>query len=161
MRVMTFDGNVLVEKKQSVEVPPLSSKIYLELPIEDALVAKGIDPTSVFVATALAVGSAIISSNITYMAPTAQIHLPPAPLKTELTKSGDSYRLRISSPVLARSVYVSFGELDADISDNYFDLLPGETAEVSINTRANEVRLRSALKVISLVNALPANQPSH
>jgi len=161
MRVTTFDGNVLIEKKQSVEVPPLSSKIYLELLIEDALLPRGIDPTKVFVATTLAVGRAIISSNIIYMAPTVQIHLPPGQLKTELTKTGDSYRLRISSPVLARSVYVSFGELDADISDNYFDLLPGETAEVSINTLATEVSLRSALKVVSLVDAFPVNGPSH
>lgn len=160
MRLMTFDGNVLIEKKQSVEVPPLSSKIYLELPIGDSPVAKGTDPTKVFVATELAVGGATLSSNVIYLVPTVQIHLPPAPLKAELVKSGDSYRLRISSPVLARSIYISFGELDADVSDNYFDLLPGEAAQVSIRTRTNEDSLRSALKVISLVDAFTAHAAS-
>ncbi len=153
LRVMTFDGNVLLEKKQNAEVAPLSSQIYLQLPIDEALTAKGIDPTKVFVATDLTVGGNVLSSNLIYLAPTVEIHLPPAPLKSELTKIDGGYRLRVSSPVLARSVYASFGDLDVDVSDNYFDLLPGQTVEVTIKTGASEQALRSAMKVISLVDA--------
>ena len=36
-------------------------------------------------------------------------------------------KIRITSPVLARDVYLSFGDLDVQVSDNYFNLLPGET----------------------------------
>ena len=157
LRVMTFDGNVLIEKKETVQVAALSSKIYLQLPIEESLIAKGIDPTKVAVAADITVAGSVLSSNLIYLAPTGEIHLPPAPLKTELTKSGDSYRLRVSSPVLARSVYISFGEVDAEASDNYFDLLPGQSMEISINTPASEDALRSGLKVISLVDAFDQN----
>ncbi len=153
LRVMTFDGKVLIEKKQNVQVTPLASKIYLELPIEESLTAKGIDPTKAVVATDLTVAGTVVSSNVIYMAPTFEVHLPPAPLKTELAKNGESYRLRVSSPVLARSVYISFGEVDAEVSDNYFDLLPGQTVEIAIKTAANEDALRAGLKVISLVDA--------
>ena len=153
LRVITFDGKVLIDKKESVQVAPLSSKIYLQLPIEESLIAKGVDPTKVAVATELTVAGTLISSNLVYLAPTVEIHLPPAPLKTELAKNGDSYRLTVSSPVLARSVYISFGDLDAEVSDNYFDLLPGQTVEIAIRTAASEDALRSGLKVISLVDA--------
>ncbi len=153
MRLMTFEGTVLLEKMQSVRVAPLSSQVYLRVPIEEALVAKGIDPTRVFAATELNVNDKTVSSNLVYLAPTVQIHLPSASLKTELMKSNDSYRLKVSSPVLARSVYISFGQIDAEVSDNYFDLLPGKSAEVTIRTQANEAVLRAALKVISLVDA--------
>jgi len=99
----------------------------------------------------------VVSSNIIYLAPTVEIHLPPAPLKTELTKAADGYKLRVTSPVLARDVYVSLGELDADYSDNYFDLLPGQSAEIAIKTQANEDDVRKSLKVISLVDAFNPN----
>ena len=33
--------------------------------------------------------------------------------------------------MLARDVYLSFGAIDAKLSDNYFDILPGETVEVT------------------------------
>jgi beta-mannosidase len=157
LRVMTFNGTVLIEKKENVQVAALSSKIYLQLPIEESLIAKGIDPTKVVVATDLVAAGSVVSSNLTYLAPTVEIHLPPAPLKTELTKSGDSYRLKVSSPVLARSVYVTFGEVDAEASDNYFDLLPGQSMEIAINTAVSEDALRSGLKVMSLVDAFDQN----
>jgi beta-mannosidase len=153
LRVMTFDGQVLLEHKENVQVAPLSSKIYLRLPIEESPIAKGIDPTKVAVVAELRVAGTVVSSNVVYMAPTFEIHLPPAPLKTELAKDGDSYRLRVSSPVLARSIYISFGEVDAEVSDNYFDLLPGQTMEVAIKAAASEEALRSGLKAISLADA--------
>ena len=157
LRVMTFDGTVLIEKKENVQVAALSSKIYLQLPIEESLIAKGIDPTKVVVATDLVAAGSVVSSNLIYLAPSVEIHLPPAPLKTELTKSGDSYRLKVLSPVLARSVYVTFGEVDAEASDNYFDLLPGRSMEIAINTAVSEDALRSGLKVMSLVDAFDQN----
>ena len=58
---------------------------------------------------------------------------------------------------LARSVYISFGEVDAEASDNYFDLLPGQSVEIAIHTPASEDALRSGLKVISLVDAFDQN----
>jgi len=153
MRLMTFDGNVLIEEKKVVQVTPLSSKIYLQLPIDEALIARRIDPAKAIVAAELAIAGIVISSNLIFLAPTPEIHLPPAPLKTELSRSDDAYRLSVSSTVVARSVYISLSEIDAEISDNYFDLLPGQTVDVAITTKASEDKLRSALKVISLVDA--------
>jgi beta-mannosidase len=144
---------VLIDKKQTVDVAPLASKVYLQLPIEQAGVA---DRSNVFVAADLTSGASVISSNIIYLAPTVEVHLPPAPLKTELTKTSGGYKVRVTSPVLARDVYINFGELDADVSDNYFDLLPGQSAEVTIKTNVAEDALRGAMKVISLVDAFPA-----
>jgi len=38
--------------------------------------------------------------------------------------------------VLARSVSLSFGNLDVKLSDNYFNLLPGETVEIAAASTA-------------------------
>jgi beta-mannosidase len=153
LRVMTFDGKVVLEKKENVELTPLSSKIYMHALVQELLIAQGIDASKVVAATELTVAGNVVSSNLIYLAPTVQIHLPAAAMKTELTKNRDTYYFKVSSPVLARSVYISFGQLDAEISDNYFDLLPGQTVELTIKTKADEDSLRSALKAISLVDA--------
>jgi beta-mannosidase len=63
--------------------------------------------------------------------------------------------------VLARSVYLSFGNLDVQVSDNYFDLLPGETAEIKVSGVVSLDALKAQLKVISLIDAFAADdQPS-
>jgi beta-mannosidase len=70
-----------------------------------------------------------------------------------LQGSGNSYRLTLSSDRLARDVYISFGDLDANVSDNYFDLPPGRSAEITITSSVPLDQLRSALRVVSLVDA--------
>jgi beta-mannosidase len=63
----------------------------------------------------------------------------------------------LQSPQLARSVYISFGDLDVESSDNYFDLLPGERATVTLKSTATIEQLRGALKIISLTDTFAAN----
>ena len=84
-----------------------------------------------------------VSSNFAFTA-TVEVHLPAAALKAELAKGSGGYRLKVSSPVLARSVYVSFGDVDAEVSDNYFDLLPGQAVKFPVKTAADEESLRAA-----------------
>jgi len=55
--------------------------------------------------------------------------------------------------MLARSVYLSFGDLDADVSDNYFDLLPNEPLEIIVKTHAPIDAVRQKLGILSLVDA--------
>lgn len=154
LRVMTFDGKVLREEKQAITIPALSSKAYIELPLEELL--GPLDTSSVFGAADLMIGDEKVSSNIVYFAPVKQLRVPASAIDTVLSKTDDGYLLNLSSKLLARSVYASFGDLDAKISDNYFDLLPSEPAQVHISSSATIEQLRSAIKVMSVADAFPA-----
>jgi len=48
---------------------------------------------------------------------------------------------------------VSFGDTDAQVSDNYFDLVPGQPVDVTIQSKVGEEQHRQALKVVSLAEA--------
>jgi beta-mannosidase len=144
IRLMSVDGATLSDKPQPIQVTPLSSRVYAQFPFP-----KDADPSRTFVATDLIVGGKTVSSNVLFLAPTKDVRLPQAPIKTELNGT----RLRLSSPVLARSVRVSFGSLDATPSDNYFDLLPSQPVDIAIAGSATADELRQNLKVMSLVDA--------
>ena len=63
--------------------------------------------------------------------------------------------------MLARDVYVSFGSIDAMVSDNYFDILPGETVEITVTSNASLDELKAQMKVISLTDAFAGSgQPA-
>jgi beta-mannosidase len=161
VRLMDFDGKVLLDESQKVQVAPLASKVYLDWPLKKLTDAGAADTSRVFVVAEMTAGGAQISRNLVYLAPTKGVHLKPAQLKIETTGVKDNYRIRISSPVLARSVYLSFGDLDVQVSDNYFDLLPGETAEIKAFSAASLDALKAQLKVISLTDAFAAaDQPA-
>jgi beta-mannosidase len=161
VRLMDFDGKVLLEDSHAVDVTPLASKVYLDWPLKKLTDAGATDTSRVFVVADLTAGGAEISRNLTYLAPVKEIHLKPAALKVETAGASGSYKVRVTSPVLARSVYLSFGDLDVKVSDNYFDLLPGETAEITATSAASLDALKAQLKVVSLTDAFASDpQPA-
>jgi len=153
VRLMDFDGKVLLEDSHAVDVTPLASKVYLDWPLKKLTDAGAADTSRVFVVADLTAGGAEVSRNLVYLAPVKQVQLKPAALKVETTGANGSYKVRVTSPVLARSVYLSFGDLDVKVSDNYFDLLPGETAEITATSAASLDALKAQLKVVSLTDA--------
>jgi beta-mannosidase len=157
VRLMDFNGKVLLEENRSVEVAPLASQVYLDWPLKKLADAGAKDTTRVFVVAELTAAGKTISRNLTYLAPVKEVHLPAAPLQAQLSPApAKTFRVHVNSQVLARSVSIGFGDLDATVSDNYFDLLPGETAVIDVQSTATFEALKAQMKVVSLIDAFPA-----
>jgi beta-mannosidase len=152
MRLLDFSGNVLFDQTKDVQVPAQSNAIYFSVD-KAAMAAKG-DLRRSFLVFDLNVGGKRVSRNSIFFAPMHDLDLPVAPkIETTANKTADGYDVSLKSAQLARSVYISFGNLDAQVSDNYFDLLPGETITVHLKSGATQDQLNAALKVISLTEA--------
>jgi beta-mannosidase len=171
VRLMDFDGKVLLEDNHDVSVDPLTSKVYLDWPLAKLAQAGATDTSRVFVVAELMNrgGIEMAPQNLIYLAPTKEVRLKPAALKVDVAQekskvsfSGDigNYLVRITSSVLARDVYLSFGDLDVKVSDNYFDLLPGETVEIGVSSTASLDDLKSQFHVISLTDAFANVTPA-
>ena len=166
VRLMNFDGKVLLERDSYFDIDPLASKIYMGIPLKELVDAGAADTSRVFVvadiqvrgATDYAANGRVISRNLVYLAPVKEVHLKPAQLKVETNGSNGSYKVRVTSPVLARSVYLSFGNLDVQLSDNYFDMLPGETVEIAVTSESSLDALKAQLRVISLTDAFAGDR---
>ncbi|MGA2654323.1 MAG: glycoside hydrolase family 2 protein, partial [Terracidiphilus sp.] len=52
----------------------------------------------------------------------------------------------------------SFGNLDVQLSDNYFDMLPGETVEIAVTSESSLDALKAQLRVISLTDAFAGDR---
>jgi beta-mannosidase len=152
LRLLDFSGNVLLDQTKSIQIPAQSSAVYLTLD-KAAIAAKG-DLRRSFLVLDLDVDGKRVSRNLQFFEVTHDLELPAAPqIESTLTKIGDNYTITLKSHALARSVYLSFGDLDVNASDNYFDLLPGEPVEVTVQSSVSLDQLRSALKLTSLTEA--------
>jgi beta-mannosidase len=157
LRLMNFDGKVFMDESRPVDVAPLASVVAFTWPLEKLADVGVSDTSSVFALAELTADEAKLSRNLIYLVPTKEIHLKPAALGVETADVGGGFTIRVTSPVLARSVYLSFGDLDVSLSDNYFDVLPGETIEVRATTSASLAEFKTNLKVVSLSDAFNAN----
>jgi beta-mannosidase len=154
-RLLDFSGKAVLDQTKEIQVPAQSSTIYFTLNKAD-LAAKA-DPDHSFLVFDLEVGGKRISRNLIFFDVTHNLDLPVAPkIETTLNRMGTDYTLTLQSSQLARGVYVSFGDLDVESLDNYFDLLPGESTTITLKSSATLDQLKSAMKVMSLTEAYAA-----
>jgi beta-mannosidase len=151
VRVLDFTGKPLSDKTQPVEVTPLSSKIYASF--DRAELLKGSDAQHSFAVFDLVVGGKVVSSNVYLFDRTRNLALPSPKIDSQLTSSDGGYSLKLTSPVLARNVFVSFGDSDVEISDNYFDLLPNEPLTLQLKSRESADKIKSAMQIENIVDA--------
>ena len=152
LRVMRFDGSIVKQQSLAVVVKPLSSQVVVKVPLSD-LIDANTDPAQVVVVAELHQDAALLSSNLYYLAPSKQIVLPAAHIEATISKISSGFDVKLVSPVLARSVYISFGEVDATYSDNYVDLLPGAPVSIHLTSDADLSKLQSAMEIRSLNDA--------
>jgi beta-mannosidase len=160
MQLLDFSGKVLIEKTQDVLIPAQSSAVYLSMNEKEILGSA--NPEAAFLLVDLNVEGKRVSRNEVFFDHMRNLDLPLKPvIQSSIQPTKDGYALTLQSPVLARNVYLSFGDLEVTPSDNYFDLLPGEQVVVQLKSPATLQQLQQTLKVISLTDAFFDERPSY
>jgi beta-mannosidase len=160
MQLLDFSGKVLIEKTQDVLIPAESSAVYLSMNEKEIL--SSANPEAAFLVFDLNVDGKRVSRNEVFFDHMRNLDLPLKPvIQSSIQPTKDGYALTLQSPVLARNVYLSFGDLEVTPSDNYFDLLPGEQVVVQLKSPATLQQLQQTLKVISLTDAFFDERPSY
>jgi len=155
-RLLDFSGNAVLDQTKEVQIPSQSSSIYLSFNTAD-LSAKA-DPHRSFLAFDLEIAGKRVSRNLVFLDVMHNLDLPVMPkIDATLSKTGEDYSITVQSTKLARSVSLSFGDLNVESSDNYFDLLPGEPVTINLKSSATLDHLRNALKIMSLTEAFTTN----
>ncbi|MEZ4829299.1 MAG: glycoside hydrolase family 2 protein [Bacteroidia bacterium] len=142
VRLMDFYGKILHSEKIPVECYPNSSRYFFEKPLE-TWVKPGME-NRLLLATVLRQNEEVVSENILYFGRPKSLDLPEAVIKTEVSagKDKNTFSISVSADALAMGVYLEVEETDGFFSDNYFDLLPGETRTVTF-TPAEEKKPQS------------------
>ena len=157
MRVMDFAGKTLSEHEEAANVPALaSSKVAT---YTDAQLLNGADPHASFAVFELLDGDKVVSQNLVFFDEAKNLQLPAPHIQTKLEGGADAYTLTLSTDQLARDVWVSFGNLDVDVSDNAFDLLPGQSITVTVHSKLSLAQLQHALQVQDLAHVMTQAKP--
>jgi beta-mannosidase len=156
MRLLDFSGNTLLEQIKDVQIPAQSNAVYFTVD-KAALAAKG-DLRKSFLVFDLAMAGKQVSRNLIFFDAMHNLELPVRPkIETTLTKTGEDYSVTVQSSQLARNVYLSFGDLNVETADNYFDLLPSEPVTIRLKSSATLDQIKAALTTISLTDAFNPN----
>jgi beta-mannosidase len=128
LRVVDFDGTERWRFEREATIRPLASEAQFQAQTRDVLA--NIDPRRVVLVVELDGANGAVDRSLFYFEKTRALELPEPGLAVAAEPHATSASVRVTARRFARAVRLDDGELGGAFSDNYFDLLPGETRTV-------------------------------
>ncbi|MFW5713411.1 MAG: beta-mannosidase, partial [Brevefilum sp.] len=131
LALMRLNGDLLEEDEIKASIDPLSS----ELIIEEKFQSLSLDEKreTVFIAH-LMKDNQLQSTQLATFVPNKHLQLVDPRLKAYLLEGdGDKIIIELKADYLARFVELSLDEADVVFSDNYFDVIPGQTVRITFD----------------------------
>lgn len=128
IKVITFDGKSLFEKSLPIDVLANSSKEFFHDKVQSVVPAANLKNSLLYVEVKN--GDQLLSSNILYFLPPKDLALPKVTVKKTIREENGAMVLELSADKLVKNLYLSTEVGDGFFSDNYFDILPGQTVTV-------------------------------
>lgn len=146
IRLIDVEGKETPVAEGTATLAPLSALEVASL--DDAKLFGASDRTRTLAVAEMRVDGRPVSRALVSALPEKAMALPDPGLATSWsTSTNGKPQLSVTAQRLTRGLWIGFGELDAAASDNFLDLLPGESVTVEISSKQPPAKLRSALKL--------------
>ncbi|MBS2211475.1 glycoside hydrolase family 2 protein [Carboxylicivirga mesophila] len=148
LEILDFDGQQLWSHSADVNIKANTSTIVFKEALTSLL--KNINTSQVVLSTKLSVDNKLVYETTSYFKEAKDLQLPKPSISTKVEKVAKGYQITISTDKLAKNLYLSYDEAEGWFSDNYFDLLPGESKTIVFETKEDINDLQKQLLVRTL-----------
>jgi len=148
MKIIDFKGKELWKHSEGITVKANASEIVYKKALNELL--KGIDKKRSVLVVSLTQGDKEIYRTTKYFNRVKDLDLPMPRITAKTEKTADGVKVTVTTNVLAKNVYVSFEDHEGWFTDNFFDMLPGETRTVVFETNEDIADPAKELKVRSI-----------
>jgi beta-mannosidase len=92
----------------------------------------------------------VVSRNTLFFNNLKDFNLPKAEVQYEIVQSEDGFDISLTSNKLAKNAFLTIGDEKGFFSDNYFDILPGETVKIKLKTTISKDKLNEVFAIQTL-----------
>jgi len=145
VKVMDFNGMEYFSKIQNVMVEDNTSTLVFSKAKNQ--IVQNSDPGSIVAYVQLNANKQVIAENLLFFEHPKNLNLPEANISVETRKTEKGYVLSLKTDHLAKNVFLDTPDGIGHFSDNFFDLLPGQTKiihlEIDEELNAHEIMVKS------------------
>lgn len=149
LEILDFNGKNLYQNQQPIQFLFDSSTVVANVNLSN--LPQKINPKFSLLIAKLFINDNLVSENIHYFVLPKELELPQSSIQYEIVESSDSYQILLESKNLEKDVAISIPEVSGDYSDNYFDLLPGQSKIIHVQlTRIGNNVLNKDIEIKTL-----------
>jgi beta-mannosidase len=147
LQLMDFSGSVLWQNDTTAIIPTNSSGVYFRINKNELI--QDININQIVFTAKLELLSGTGYKNYLYFVTPKELNLPEPEITFDIKTEGRGITLNITSNKLVKNLFLYTDE-DLFFSENYFDLMPGNTETVYCTTNLNKEDFGKKLKYIYL-----------
>ncbi len=133
----SFTGKKIKSVRLPVTMTANSSTVVYEAAMKSLLTAEQRRESYLVMRLVDAKGK-VLAGDVYFFNKTKDLNLPQPSVRISLKEVKGTYELTLKSAKLAKDVFVEIPVHGAQFTDNFFDLLPGETKKIQISTPGGE-----------------------
>ncbi len=152
VKVVDFNGTLYSDEGFTVDIPEYSSLVYYDT-LQSALLGK-LNPKELLLLVTLKSNGlqGMQTKNMLYFVAPKDLELPVPVIGKTITPTPTGYNIHLTCDKLVKNIYLSTS-VKGDFSDNYFDMLPGESVDVTFTTPKKNAKMAEQIVVRSLVDS--------
>jgi beta-mannosidase len=152
MKLIDFQGITLWEKSVKAQLPANSSSVIFETDTTELLSLIG--RTKCMMVTTFESGKNLIDTDYHYFAKVKDIKLVDPVIIMEISETPDTYSVTIHSENLAKNLFLTSTNSEVQFSDNFMDVLPGESVTVTCRKFIGFEEFKSGLKYLTVYDTV-------
>ncbi|TRX61911.1 glycoside hydrolase family 2 protein [Carboxylicivirga sp. M1479] len=148
LEILDFNGQNLWSYNEDVTIKANTANVIFKKAIKEVL--KNTSASDVVLSTKLWAEGKLVYTTTSYFTEPMNLKLPHPTITCKTSKTNKGYEITLSTDKLAKNIYVSYDEADGWFSDNYFDLLPGQSKAIRFETQQEISDFKSKLLIRTL-----------
>jgi len=149
IELVDFSGKNLFSKSISVEIPANKSIVAFDTALSEII--KNRKTNEILLIATLKNGDQVISENLLYFDSPKNLDLKVPTIQKQVTEIPEGYKIELSTDQLAKNLFLKM-PFKGELSENYFDLIPGRTKIIIYTTKTRFSNVLSLFKIISLAD---------
>jgi beta-mannosidase len=150
IKLMDFNGKLIWRKVQAIETPSQETPSH-EISFSMKSLLQNTDPRSVVLVSDLKKDDDLLDRDLHYFVKPKDLNLQDPKVRTDISQNNDRIEISVSAESLAKNVFIYAEGLEGQFSDNYFDVLPGQTFLVTILKTKTNAECINSLQVLHLL----------
>jgi len=152
MKLIDFQGITLWEKSVKAQLPANSSSVIFETDTTELLSLVG--RTKCIMVTTFESGKNVIDTDYHYFAKVKDLKLLDPGISLDILENPDSYLVTIHSENLAKNLFLTSTNSEVQFSDNFMDVLPGQSVTVTCQKLIGLEEFKSGLKYLTVFETM-------
>lgn len=134
LKVIDFGGKEYYNKSQDISIPTNTASILLKAKDSEFDVAPN---GQSILKMEIEKDGEVIANNTLFYSKMKDVELPKPQIAFEVKEQGDDFLISIKSDKLVKNLWLNIDGVEGFFSDNYMNVLPGETIEILFTPKQN------------------------